>query len=239
MDSSRVSRVLIWGAGQHGRVVAEIARAAGYTVLGYVDADAGKLGTADAAGARVVAMEAALQDWLQGRQPMPVEIDAIVPAIGENRERLRQLHVLGDWLAPPMVHPRAYVSPSARVLAGTVVGPMAVVNTNSRVGRGVIVNTGAIVGHDTRVGDAAHVGAHVVLAGGVQVGECAFVAPGADVIPAVRVGAYAIVGAGAVVLHDVPAATTVAGVPARLLGSKHRESSSEQDISVTTAFVGS
>jgi len=54
-----------------------------------------------------------------------------------------------------------------------------------------------------------------------------FVETGADIgmnasiLPGVRVGAHAIVGAGAVVTHDVPPYAIVAGVPARVLRSRH------------------
>jgi acetyltransferase-like isoleucine patch superfamily enzyme len=39
----------------------------------------------------------------------------------------------------------------------------------------------------------------------------------ATILPGVRIGADSVVGAGAVVTHDVPAATVVAGVPARVV----------------------
>lgn len=228
--------VLIWGGGQHGRVVAEIARALGYFVVGYADADPEKLDTVDAAGARVLMLEAELLACLLGAARLSVNIDLIMPAVGDNRVRLHHALALGRWLPPPMIHPRAYVSPSAIVEPGTMVGPMAVVNTAARVGRGVIVNSGAVVGHDTFVADGAHIGAHVVLAGAVQVGECALVGSGADVIPGVRIGADVVVGAGAVVLRDVPDCSTVAGVPARPIESRNRETV-ESDLPVTAASV--
>jgi hypothetical protein len=37
-------RLLIWGAGGHGKVVADLVRALGHELAGYVDADAGRLG---------------------------------------------------------------------------------------------------------------------------------------------------------------------------------------------------
>lgn len=216
------SGVLIWGAGQHGCVVGEIARAAGHTVIGYVDADVRKQDEfVDAAGARIVLSEAELLACLRRDRALPAGVDVIVPAVGENSARFAQIWWLGELLAPALVHPRAYISPSAVLQAGTVVCPMAVVHTGARVGYGVIVNTGAVVGHNTQVGDGAHIGAGVLLTGGTQVGTRAFVATGASVIPGVHIGADVTVGAGAVVLRDVPDRITVVGVPARRIESEH------------------
>src|SRR5512132_3126164 len=53
--------LLIWGAGQHGRVVAEVARLIGHTVVGFVDVDPDKFDRViDRAGARVILTQAQL-----------------------------------------------------------------------------------------------------------------------------------------------------------------------------------
>ena len=57
---------------------------------------------------------------------------------------------------PTLVHPRAYVSPAARLGVGAVVLPMAVVNTGVQVGNGCIVNIGALVDHDSILEDGVH-----------------------------------------------------------------------------------
>ena len=50
------------------------------------------------------------------------------------------------------------------------------------------------------------------------VGDGALVGIGASVTPGRTIGAWAVVGAGAAVVSDVEEATTVAGVPARVVG---------------------
>ncbi|WP_338107942.1 hypothetical protein [Actinomyces naeslundii] len=53
-----------------------------------------------------------------------------------------------------------------------------------------------------------------VLGRGVAVG-C-----GATILGPINIGDGAMIGAGAVVIHDVPAGATVAGVPARVIKEK-------------------
>ncbi|HEX6559656.1 MAG TPA: hypothetical protein VF021_09335 [Longimicrobiales bacterium] len=237
--AAKPESLLIWGAGQHGRVVAEIARAAGHTVLGFIDADPRKRGSAvDAAGARVVLVEAELMACLHGDRALPDGVDGIVPAVGDNHTRFAQVWWLGALLAPALIHPTAFISPSAIVQAGSVVGPMAVVNTGARVGHGVIVNTGAIVGHDSRVADGAHIGGGVVLTGSTHVGARTFVATSASLVPGVHVGADVVVGAGAVVLHDVADGSTVVGVPAHHIESEQHGAVGAADLSISAALVG-
>jgi acetyltransferase-like isoleucine patch superfamily enzyme len=53
----------------------------------------------------------------------------------------------------------------------------------------------------------------------ITIGANVWIGAHAVILPGVLIGDRAIIGAGAVVTHDVPAGTTVAGVPARALRS--------------------
>ena len=121
---------------------------------------------------------------------------------------------------PTAIHPSALISPSARIGAGAVVMARSIVGTESVIDDLAILNTGAIIDHDNRLHIAAHVAPGCALAGNVTVGERALVGVGSAVRPGITIGADAVVGAGSAVVADVPAATRVAGVPARPL-KKH------------------
>jgi sugar O-acyltransferase (sialic acid O-acetyltransferase NeuD family) len=215
--ADRVRSYLIWGAGGHGRVVADLIRCTGHQVIGFVDRDTSRTGeVGEPGGARIVMTEST---WIEamhtGRHAYG--FGALALGIGNNTRRYECLDLSNHMEMPVLIHPAASVSVSASLGSATVVLAGAVINAAARLGRGVIVNSGAIVEHDCVVGDAAHVSPGAVLCGGVQLGPRSWVGAAAVVVPNVRIGRDAIIGAGTVVLRDVPDGETVAGNPARAL----------------------
>ena len=203
--------VIVFGAGGHGKVVADVLAAAGLEVLGFVDDDEARQG-------RRVLGKPVLGDsvWLRehaARAPV-----AIALGIGSNHARALIAGRARAWGATLVtaIHPAATVSPSARIGAGTVIMAGACVNPDAAIGEGVIVNTGAIVEHDCILGDWSHLSPRVALGGAARVGAGAHLGLGAIVLPGVCVGDRSIVGAGAVVVRDLLADVVAWGVPARV-----------------------
>ncbi|PYN37637.1 MAG: transferase [Candidatus Rokuibacteriota bacterium] len=203
-------RLLILGAGGHGRAVADLAAACDWTVAGFTDRPG--------ADPRV----------LGGDEDLPAlarsaPIDAGV--IGVGNSALQRRAELFDRLResrlpiPALVHPRATLSSSARVSAGSVVFPAAVLGAGVTVAENVVIYSGAVVEHDCRIADHAYISPGAILSGAVVVEVGAFIGAGAVILPGVTIGKHAVVGAGAVVLADVLAGETVAGVPARPRGA--------------------
>ncbi|WP_165173137.1 acetyltransferase [Adlercreutzia sp. ZJ242] len=197
-------RLIIIGAGGHGKVVADIAMRVGYRDVAFLD-DAE--GSAECAGLPVVGRAS---DW--GSFP---ETDFFV-AIGDARARERIQRGLGGR-AVTLVHPAASVSRRVEVGRGSVVMAGAVVNSDVRIGEGAIVNTGATVDHDCRIGRFAHVSVGSHVAGAVTVGDGTWLGVGSVVSNNVSICGGCMVGAGAVVVGDIEEPGTYVGVPARLL----------------------
>ncbi|UCF09366.1 MAG: NeuD/PglB/VioB family sugar acetyltransferase [Candidatus Bipolaricaulota bacterium] len=210
MNDNQRQRLVVYGAGGHGRVVLDTALASGrFEVCGLIDDDPATHGSSllgvSVLGAVDVLDRAGLSD-----------VPAVV-AIGDPAARRRcadALHRRGSRFAC-LVHPTAVVGSDVTIGEGAVVLPLAVVHTGAEIGRHAIVNTGVIVEHDAVVGAFAHLSPGVRLGGEAHVGEGSHVGLGAVVLPGVRVASSAIVAAGAVVIGDVPEGCTVAGVPAR------------------------
>jgi hypothetical protein len=78
-------RVLIWGGGGHGKVVADVVRAAGCMVAGYVDQDPAKINHWEGPeGGRLVLSQQAFLTGIRKRGACPAGIAAAVLAIGNN-----------------------------------------------------------------------------------------------------------------------------------------------------------
>ncbi len=207
-------RFTVWGAGGHGRVVAELLRAEfGEVALRYVDRDSSRIGeVCEPGGGRVeLSEEEFFEEVARGAS------DPVVLAVGNNGARLAMAQRLADAGVelPTLVHPSAVVSDYAIVGVGTHIVTGAIVHPGCKIGAAVIVNTRASIDHDCVLGDGVHISPGATLAGTVTVGDRSWVGTGASVIPGVTIGSDAIVGAGAVVIRDVPDGATVVGCPAR------------------------
>ena len=211
-----MAALLLLGAGGHARVVAETALSTGrFSRIAFLDDRcSGPAQLPDQLGWPVIGPFAAALDVHNSQQ-----FSAALVAIGSAAVRLLWLPLLaaaGSEL-PVVIHPSAWLSPSAQLGAGSVVFAQAAIQAQALIGSGAILNTGCSVDHDTQLGNGVHICPGARLAGEVQVGDRSWIGIGASVIQQIRIGTDVTVGAGAAVVRDLPDGVTAVGVPARTL----------------------
>ena len=195
-------KLIILGAGGHGRVCAEAAELAGFRDIAFLDDKK----------VESLPVEGTLND-----------IDKFTGdccffvAIGNNgfrRKLLKKIKELNGEIAS-IIHPFSSVSKSAEIGEGTVVMAGAVVQANAKIGSGVIINTCSSVDHDCIVGNYTHVAVGARLAGSVKVGESVFLGASCAISNNLSITDNCIVGAGTAVICNINDAGTYVGVPAR------------------------
>ncbi|MDO8468843.1 MAG: acetyltransferase [Candidatus Peribacter sp.] len=200
--------LVLFGAGGHGKVVADAA-AGNWRVIGFID----DTRTGEHGGYPILGNQKALEH-------LKKEGAHCIVSIGDCAGRAKtqeMLEKMGFTMAT-VIHPSATVSKSARIAAGSAVLAQTTVGPDAVLGKGCIVNTCASVDHDCAVGDYTHIapGAHV--AGGVTIGTQTFVGIGSCVREYCSIGSRVVVGAGAAVVTDFGDDVTVLGVPAVVKG---------------------
>jgi UDP-3-O-[3-hydroxymyristoyl] glucosamine N-acyltransferase LpxD len=90
---------------------------------------------------------------------------------------------------------------------------------DTRIGAGTRIDNLVHIAHNVRVGRVVCIVAQAMIAGSVEVHDGAWIGPSSSIHQRLTIGPRALVGMGAVVIRDVAADTTVAGVPARVIDS--------------------
>lgn len=142
----------------------------------------------------------------------------LVMAVGDPKGKQALAGRLGGPRAfATLIHPRAWVSASARLGHGAVIGPFTDVSADSKAGDLLTLNAYSSLGHDVTVGDFVTLSGYVDLTGGVTVGDRSFFGSGSRVLPRLKLGADCTIGAGAVVVRGCEDGVTLYAAPARRL----------------------
>lgn len=194
--------VVIYGGGGHGKSLIDLIRSLGvYRIIGVID-------DGFPVGAKVLGCQI-----LGGSQALPIiyargvqlAINGIggIDSVKKRIEAFNKLATAG-FTCPAVVHPTAFVEPSASLEQGVQVFPHAYVGSESKIGFGSIINTAATVSHDCLLGKYVNLSPGATLAGQVQIGEGVLVGMLATVNIHVKIGARARIGNGATVKSDIP-----------------------------------
>ena len=126
-------------------------------------------------------------------------IGSITPRL-QIYEKLRQ----AGFTCPTVIHPRAYVEPTAVLGDGGQLFFNSYIGSEVKVGFGCIINTGAIVSHDCTLEDFVNISPGAILAGAVTIKEKSLIGMGVTINLNVVIGPGVRLGNSAVIKEDVP-----------------------------------
>ena len=197
-------KAIVVGASGHGQNVADVARAASFDVVGFLDPFVE--GDCDAVPV------------LSNLRSTDLATTVLFLGIGSNFKRKAVyeeiLQSFPHAFFPPLIHPAASVSPSARLGEGVVILALSSVANRSTLADGVLVGAGASLDHDSSIAQFASLGPGVHCGGNVSLGVCSAIGIGATVLHGVTIGSHSVVGAQSLATRDVSDFEVTYGVPA-------------------------
>ena len=147
-------RLVILGSGGYGHTVADVAEQLGYNIL-FLD-------------------DSLTDHRLSSFVDFIGEGVEFIPAFGNNTFRMEWINKIkesGGQLAT-LIHPTAYISPTATISSGCVILPHAIINTDVVVGKGCIINLGAIVDHGCILEEGVHIAPGAIVKGENRIEKC-------------------------------------------------------------------
>ena len=186
-----MNRLIVVGAGGHGKVIADNALKNGYTDISFIDDCA----TGECMGFSIIGVCEDLPKLNDGKTDFVI-------GIGNNaiRKKIAQEYDV-HWVT--LIHPSAQIAVNVSIGMGTVVKAGAVVNACAVIGEHCIINTCAVIEHDNVIEDYVHISPKAALGGTVHVGTGTHVGIGATVINNIEICTDCVIGAGAAVNRNI------------------------------------
>ncbi len=132
-------------------------------------------------------------------------------------------HRIGHWcvrrripLIPRIVDTTIFLLYNSFIPSSTEIGKQTIF---AYKGIGVVIHSRAKIGNRCIISQQVTIGGRAGHKNPPRIGNRVYIATGAKILGDIEVGDECVIGANAVVIHDVPAQSVVAGIPAKILKS--------------------
>lgn len=147
--------------------------------------------------------------------------DTVIMAIGYNHLKFKQtvFHSLKDKNIPfaTIIHPDAYIDPTAKIGAGSIIYPGCTIDMNVEVGENSLINCGCTIAHDSKIGESCFLSPEVKIAGFTHVSSLVILGIGSVIVDNIFITANTRVGAGSLVTKPITESGIYYGSPAKFI----------------------
>ena len=206
-------KVVIFGAGGHAKVIADIIKKNGDEVVGFLDDNQSIQGNIIFDNKKVIGTT-------QELDVNKYEDCYFCVGIGNNkiRRKIANKYSRLNWYTA--IHPNAIIANEVYIEEGTVIMAGAVINPGTKIGKHCIINTCSSLDHDNVIEDYVHISPGAHLAGTVKICEGTWICAGVTVINNISIGKNNTIGAGATVISNIEESeSTFVGVPSKKIKS--------------------
>lgn len=184
-----MKKLLIYGSKEFAEIVRNLSGVCGYTFCGYIDDFHSN--AQDVVG-----------DFEHVRREFDPKEYKIAIAIGY--DHIKQRNAIcrkvknASYSIPSLIHPTAYVDPSATFGDGLIAMVNCTIDYNVCLGDNVVIWPGAVINHDSVVEDNIFISPNTTICGFCRVGENSFLGATATIVDHNIVPPHTFVKAGAV-----------------------------------------
>ena len=165
-------KVVIIGAGGHGKAIADIIEKSGDIVYGFLDDNLEE----NILNYKIIGKIESCEELYKSN----IDLEFII-AIGNNakRKEICEKYKLKYYTA---IHPKANISNiDVKIQEGTVIMANVCINSSAIVGKQIIINTGTIIEHDCIIEDFAHISYGCIIGANTKIRENAYLGLGSIV----------------------------------------------------------
>jgi sugar O-acyltransferase (sialic acid O-acetyltransferase NeuD family) len=188
--SGNLNKILILGACGHGLELVDIIQSNRiFDFAGFVDPVFGK--STCYMGHEIIGDDSHLQNLRESG------ISYAAVAAGwlniELTKKLIQKVLEAGFILPNLVHPTAYIYPSAKLLGGVQVFANSVIGASAKIGFCSVVQNLSLVSHDCKIGEAVFIAPGAKIAGNVEIGDYSIIGMNSTIYLRVKLEKYTIV----------------------------------------------
>lgn len=200
-----MNKLIIIGAGGHGKVVADVAtKMKIYEEILFID---DKKKGDKVLGHEVIGNYKEIYNYKKTH--------SFFVAIGNNiiRKKIQEELEINNFSVAKIIHPSVILGSEISIGRGTIVMPGVIINVSTTIGKGCIINTSSSIDHDCVIGDYVHLSPNVSIAGTVEIGTKTWVGIGSSISNNITIGPNVTVGSGSNVIRDIKLKGVYVGNP--------------------------